>query len=236
MGYSCQPSKGYGQEDSCPSRSRWQGQADLQSNSQKSSEVDRLTVGANHGGNQANLCSPGRWPVENNPEKSKQVPAKNFRIGRSDDLWTCKRFWSPTSGESLWPPDLWAGLSAQRMSNISFFSDKSLFSSENPFLSHEHFVFVLMMLLLSTTATWTQPSALAQGYEYSRYAHRDESMLSAASALVLHKQTASCPSCALSQHHRNISLLGGSQNAGNLRSAQQQGVKHRLTSRHLLQM
>jgi len=43
-------------------------------------------VGANYGGNQTNLCSPGRWPVENNPEESKQVPAKNFRLGRSNDL------------------------------------------------------------------------------------------------------------------------------------------------------
>lgn len=128
-------------------------------------------MGANYGGNQANLCSPGRWPVENNPEKSKQVPAKNFRIGRSDDLWTRKRFWSPTSGESLWPPDLWVGLSAQGMSNINF-SDKSLSLSENPFLSHEPFVFVLITLLISTTATGVQPSALALRYEFNRYAHR----------------------------------------------------------------
>jgi len=49
-------------------------------------------------------------------------------------------------------------------------------------------------------------------------------MLPAASALVHHKQTASCSSCALSQHHKHISLPGESQKAGNLRSAQQQGV------------
>lgn len=98
------------------------GQADLQLKSQKSSEVDRLIVGANYGENQANLCSPGRWPMENNSEKSK-VPAKNFRLRRSNDLWTCKRFWSLTSGGNLWPPDPWVGPSAQRMGKIVFLSD-----------------------------------------------------------------------------------------------------------------
>lgn len=58
-------------------------------------------------GKAANLCSSGRWPVENNPEESKQVPAKNFRLGRSSDLWTCKRHWRPTSGGQPWAELSW---------------------------------------------------------------------------------------------------------------------------------
>lgn len=98
--------------------------------SQKSSGVDRLTVGANYGGKQANLCSSGRWPVENNPEESKQVPAKNLGLGRRNDLWTCKRYRRPTSGGRPWAELSWP-ITQRKGQNKSLTNE-----TEHPFLSY----------------------------------------------------------------------------------------------------
>lgn len=124
------------------------------SSSQKSSGVDSLTVGANYGGKQAHLCSSGRWPVENNPEESKQVPAKNFGLGRGNDLWTCKRYWRTTSGGQPWAELSWPITQRKGKSN-------SWQMKQNMPFFHMAFFMCLIMLSIPTASTRTCPNAFA---------------------------------------------------------------------------
>lgn len=169
--------------------------------SQKSSEVDRLTVGANYGGNQANLCSSGRWPVENNPEESKQVPAKNFGWGRSNDLWTCKRYWRPTSGGQLWAGLSWPitqrkgkFVTPDKWNRISLsFIWRFLMCFNNAVNSHSKYMNI--------------PHCLC--HICCTFTHKYQTMLSEGSALVFHTNLTSFPELP-SKHYKNISLPEGS--------------------------